>query len=78
MTILTRADPVGSEPYDSIAWAFEVHIEPQFGVGDKNEFHCAILTGNEDAPSRIELWRSGNPHYQAKPDKTYDFEKVDE
>jgi hypothetical protein len=53
MTILTRSDHVGVEPYDSIKWALDVHIKQP----DTGEFNYGILHGNEDAPLRIQLWK---------------------
>jgi hypothetical protein len=54
VTLLTRKDKhVGTGLFDSIAWAFEVHVkQPDLGV-----FRSALLYGNEDAPERIEFYR---------------------
>ena len=74
-TVLTRHDSVGTDSFDSIHWVFEVHITPLYkahgmDVRDVDEFHFAILHGNEDAPSKIELWRSASPYHNSKPDLT--------
>lgn len=63
-TYLTRADEVGATPFDSIAWAFEVHV----GSPDTREYQAAILYGNEDAPEQIMFWRSDSPAYGDAPD----------
>jgi hypothetical protein len=64
-TYLTRHDNVGCEPYDSIAWSFEVHVKH---MPDKGIYNGALLYGNEDAPDKIEFWLEENPHHEAKPD----------
>ena len=57
MAFLTRHDSVGCEPYDSIAWAFEIHVKQP----DTRVYNAAVLYGNEDAPSRIEFYTSPTP-----------------
>jgi hypothetical protein len=52
MIMLTRADQVGSHPYDSVKWAIETHLKEQ----DTGEFTHAVLYGNEDAPDRIDFY----------------------
>lgn len=55
MTMLTRRDAnVGVGLYDSIAWAFENHLQQP----DDPAYTHAVLYGNEDAPDRIDFWRS--------------------
>lgn len=49
-------------------WLHDVHGVP-------SDMKCAILTGNEDSPEKIEAWREFNPHYQTPPDWTFDAEK---
>lgn len=61
---LTRTDEVGEGPFDSIAWALEIHVK----APDSREFNAGMLFGNEDAPSRIEFWRAANPGHGAEPD----------
>jgi hypothetical protein len=67
MKILTRHDEVGAAPYDSIKWAFEVHLHEQ----DTGEFNFAVLHGNEDAPIRIQFWRDEAPLWRNPPDKDW-------
>lgn len=64
MTTLTRADAVGSNPYDSIKWALETHV----GVQDHGEYNFAILQGNEDSPSQIDFWKTSEPTYTQPAD----------
>ena len=54
---ITRADECGVSPYDSIAWAFEVHMRTQ----DTGLYNSAILYGNEDAPYKIEFFTQAVP-----------------
>lgn len=61
--VLTRKDSHGCEPYDSIQWAFEVHVkEPDTGI-----YNFAIQYGYGDTPDRIEFWVSENPNYDEEP-----------
>ena len=48
---------------EDMAWLRAVHCAdmPQGML-------CAILTGNEDAPSKVEAWKARNPRHDAKPD----------
>lgn len=64
LTQLTRSDEAGCEPYDSIQWAFDVHLKRE----DDGKYHYAILYGNEDAPRIIEFWRDAIPNYNQLPD----------
>lgn len=66
-TYMTRKDEgVGEGSYDSIAWIFSQHLKE----ADTGEFNYAVLTGNEDAPQRIELWRT-EPNYDTPPDRVW-------
>ena len=56
-TILTRND----EGFDSIAWALEVHCKSE----NDARLTIAILTGNEDAPERIDFYEEND--YRTKP-----------
>ena len=74
-TYVTRNDECGSDGFDSIAWIFETHIKEP----DTREFNFAILYGNEDSPSKIELWRGRfggqeAPHYDTKPDRVWEVQ----
>ena len=60
---ITRKDTnVGVGEFDSIAWAFEVHVKQT----DTRYFNSAILRGNEDSPEEIHFFRSANPLNEAK------------
>lgn len=48
-SFLSRTDKVGCEPFDSIAWAFEVHVK----TPDDKRYNFAELFGNEDSPEKI-------------------------
>lgn len=65
-TFMTRQDNVGCKPYDSIAWIFRVHIKEV----DEYIFEYAVLYGNEDAPSKIELYRD-EPEHDTNPDRVW-------
>jgi hypothetical protein len=68
-TFLTRSDEgVGAGVYDSIAWAFEVHLKEP----DDPAIKSAILYGNEDAPEKIEFFDAENPEHYATPYKTWE------
>lgn len=65
---ITRRDDVGATtPYDSIKWVLETHLK----LPDHNWFNSAIIYGNEDSPTKIELWRSKNPDDNRPPNATY-------
>lgn len=69
-TFMTRKDEgVGEGVFDSIAWIFETHLQHQ---SNGAEFNFAMLTGNEDAPEKIELWRE-EPNYDRPPDKVWEM-----
>lgn len=72
---MTREDPVGSKPFDSIEWLFETHLRET----DTGEYNFAVLYGpNENAPIRIELWRD-EPNFDQLADKIwYHDVKIDE
>ena len=66
-TYMTRKDEgVGEGLTDSIAWIFDVHIQE----ADNKEYNYAVLTGNEDAPEKIELWRD-KPNFDTVPDRVW-------
>jgi|HubBroStandDraft_4_1064222.scaffolds.fasta_scaffold1550800_2 hypothetical protein len=54
---------LGDEPGD-MQWLHDVH-------GCPDGMACAVLFGNEDAPTRIKAWRTYNPDHRAPPDWTY-------
>ncbi len=57
-TLLTRKDKgVGDGPFDSIAWAMEVHVK----VPDKGKYKAAVLYGNEDSPGMIDFYTQSKP-----------------
>lgn len=52
--MMTRKDEViGNGSFDSIAWAFEVHV----GEPDDKRINSAVLYGNEDAPEMIDFYK---------------------
>lgn len=64
---MTRADEVGSGPYDSIAWLFDQHIKEQ----DTGEFNYALVhCVNEDSPRRVEFFRD-EPDFDTVPDRVW-------
>lgn len=66
-TYMTRIDTgLGSTSFDSIAWIFSEHLEE----ADDGTYKFAVLYGNEDAPERIELWRT-EPRYDTPPDRVW-------
>lgn len=68
MRVLTRHDEVGAlVPYDSIAWAYEVHLKEL----DPRTFNFAILHGNEDCPFRIQFWIVEAPLWRLPPDRDW-------
>lgn len=48
-----------------IDWAFAVHIPSWQGTGLHTNTVCMILHGNEDSPTKLELFSVN--HYKAKP-----------
>lgn len=68
MKVLTRHDPdVGVGAFDSIAWAYEVHLKEP----DPHTYKFAILHGNEDCPFRIQFWREEAPLYRHPPERDW-------
>lgn len=64
ITYMTRKDEgLGEGLYDSIAWAFEVHI----CKADTKEFNFAIAYENNSGLFKIELWRK-EPQYNTPAD----------
>lgn len=55
---ITRND----NSFDSIQWAFEVHVKQP----DTRGFNSAILHGNEDCPESIHFYTSPDPRYNDK------------
>ncbi len=55
-----------------IAWLRDVHC-PNMPLGIRS----AILHGNEDAPVKVEAWRTVNPHHMAPPDYVRSFDDYD-
>lgn len=49
------------EDNDDMDWLANVYGAP-------SDMKCAILTGNEDSPAKIEAWKHYNPHFEASPD----------
>lgn len=64
MKLLTRKDAgLGVGLFDSVAWAFEVHLKEP----DNPLFKSAVLHGNEDCPDRIEFYARSMPLVTSKP-----------
>jgi len=65
VTLLTRTE----DKHDGIQWLFDTHLEPFRNLLPFNYFTtdvvAAILHGNDDCPTRIELYRKN--HHRAKP-----------
>lgn len=51
---------LGDEPGD-MEWLRNIH-------GCPADMKCALLTGHEDSPERIEAWRRFNPSHKTPPD----------
>jgi len=67
-TYMTRDDKdVGVGSFDSIAWLYET----VFHVPDGKVFNYAMVYGNLDSPSKVELW-SDEPNYDSKPDHVWE------
>jgi len=68
-TLMTRKDEgVGEGQFDSIAWLFSEHIKEP----DTGEFHAAVFYGhNEDAPERIDLYRTAEPLVTTPVDRVW-------
>jgi len=66
---LTRKDEnVGVGEFDSIAWAFEVHVKQP----DRPELQFAVMHGhNEDAPDYIDFYQQAEPSYFDVPALTW-------
>lgn len=63
-TFITRKDmDVGVGEYDSIAWAFEVHVKKP----DRVDINSALLCGSEDAPTQIIFFASAEPTIDEEP-----------
>ena len=68
MKVLTRRDTdVGAGSFDSIAWAYEVHLKEP----DPRTYNFAILHGNDDCPFRIQFWKEEAPLYRLPPDRDW-------
>ena len=64
MKFITRTDDgLGEGLYDSIAWAFEVHVK----AADRQEIQAGVLYGNEDSPERIEFFAEAEPLVTSVP-----------
>lgn len=62
-TYLTRNDTdCGEGSFDSISWALVM-----LGKEDDKTLNFAVLHGNEDSPTRLELWKA-EPNHDTKPD----------
>ncbi len=63
-TLLTRKNKnVGVGVYDSIAWAFEVHLKEP----DNKKYKSAVMYGyNEDSPDRIDFYTVASPKVDSK------------
>ena len=67
-TFMTRHDSeVGEGIFDSIAWAYEVHLHES----DPGDFDSAILFGNEDCPQRIEFYSLESPTIDDTPARVW-------
>lgn len=61
---LTRDDhDVGAGSFDSVNWALTEHVK----IADTGEYRAALLTGNEDAPERIDFFTDAAPRFDASP-----------
>lgn len=61
------------DPAD-VLWAIEMHVLGKVGrelATPATRYKFAILYGNEDFPSRIEFWKSSNPHHDSKPNAVW-------
>jgi len=52
---------------EDLNWLHDVHLPSSA----PRVFSCALLYGNEDAPDRVHLWKTSEPHYQQPPDAVY-------
>jgi hypothetical protein len=50
---------------DDMRWLRDVHW-----TNLPSDARCALLYGSEDAPEKIEAWRSDNPRHQQPADYT--------
>ena len=57
---------------NDMAWLTDVHLK---GV-TKQVYGSCILTGNEDYPTKLELWENPNPRYDDPPDLVLDQEAI--
>ena len=55
-----------NEP-DDIRWLVDVHLKRL----SPPEFKSAVITGNEDCPAVVELYKSNMPRVTTKPMKVY-------
>lgn len=49
-------------------WLFETHLKSI--AAERGQYKSFILYGNEDCPSRIDLYARKMPNYDAAPEKT--------
>jgi len=61
---------------EDMRWLWETHLKkfPNVRFG-KFEFKSASIFGNEDCPSKIELYRKLEPLYTTKPSITFLYDE---
>ena len=61
---------------DDMRWLWETHLKdfPLIRMG-KFELRSAMIFGNEDCPSRIELFRQEYPLYTTKPSYVFLYDE---
>ena len=64
---------LGADLFDSIAWAFSEHVH----APDTGEYKSAVLYGNEDAPKRIDFFRTARPLITSKVAFTWTPEPIE-
>jgi len=52
---------------EDITWLRDVHCHDL-----PLSIQCAIIHGNEDAPSKVVAWVANNPHFEAKPNYVWE------
>jgi hypothetical protein len=72
-TFITRNDTnVGVGAFDSIAWAYEVHLKEP----DPHDFDSAIIFGTEDSPERIEFYTLESPTITDTPARVWERDPI--
>jgi hypothetical protein len=74
-TFITRADEgIGAGPFDSVAWALEVHVK----IPDAGQYRASVLYGSEDCPERIDFYTQAQPKVTDKVAFTWNRPEVKE